>query len=75
MKRKEKKRNEVHTAGIKAIHSKDVIGTHLCSSANGYILIGYGNDGWLPVSWEGKPGVQTHSSKANCDRSPKQLSL
>lgn len=40
---------EVHTAAIKTVYPKDVITVHLGGSANGYIRVRNGNDGWLPV--------------------------
>ena len=53
---------KVHTAAIQAVHPKDVSRTHLGGSANDYIVVGDRNDGWLPVTREGKPMVQKHSS-------------
>ncbi len=52
----------IRTAAIKAIHPKDVSRTHLGGPANGYIVVGDGNDGWLPVPRERIPMVQIHSS-------------
>lgn len=54
---------KVRTAAIEEVHPKDVSGAHSGGSANGYIGVGDGNDGWLPVPREGKPMVQIHSSE------------
>lgn len=54
---------KVRTAIIEAVHPKDVSSAHLSGSANGYIGVGDGNDGWLPVPGEGKPMVQIHNSE------------
>ena len=53
---------KVRTAAIQEVHPTDVSRTHLGGSANGYIFVGDGNDGWLTVLREVIPMVQIHSS-------------
>lgn len=56
-------RHVERTAAIKDVHSADVDGTHLSGPANGHIVVGDGNDGWLPVPGECKPGTPAHWSE------------
>lgn len=53
------------TASVETVHSQDVIGTHLCGSANRDIWIGNGKDGWLVVPGEGKSVGQKHPGLSN----------
>ena len=54
---------KIHTAAIKTVHPKDVVGTHLGGLANGHVGVGDGNHGWLPILGEIITGVQTGSSE------------
>lgn len=52
-------RDAVHTAAVEPVHTKDVGAAHFGGPANGHVGIGDGNNGWLPILWEGIPVGRT----------------